>query len=71
MARRHARQKLDVEPVGVELVHAALIDYFQTLQVPRNEWQKLAAQIARTLLDDPGTHARMQRLWARLLEDSQ
>jgi hypothetical protein len=65
VAARHRGQPLELEPVAVELVAAAI----GGLCPARNNsefWRNLTVQVARILMDDPSTFARLNSFWIRL-----
>ena len=65
VAARYRGRPLEIEPVAVELV-AAAIDGFCPAKKNTEFRRHLALQVARTLMDDPSTFARMNALWIRL-----
>jgi hypothetical protein len=65
VADRHRGRPLELEPVGVELV-AAAIDGLCPSKRDSEFWRNVAAQVARILIDDPTTFARLNALWIRL-----
>lgn len=69
VTKRHRGQPVTAEPVGRELVFAALEGQFPS---PHGEgfWQAMASQIARTLFEDPLARQRLERLWASLCEEA-
>jgi|WetSurMetagenome_2_1015567.scaffolds.fasta_scaffold848328_2 hypothetical protein len=65
VAERHRGRPLELEPVAVELVAAAIDGIRPTGKNPAF-WRELTAHVARIMLDDPATFARMNSLWIRL-----
>ncbi|MCC6126793.1 MAG: hypothetical protein IT426_17660 [Pirellulales bacterium] len=65
VAERHRGRPLELEPVAVELV-AAAIDGICPTEKNSDLWRNISAQVARILMDDPSTFARMKSLWIRL-----
>jgi hypothetical protein len=71
VARRLSGQPFSLNPVTVELVKAALIEWIgpgaaRSEPEPGPGWLDIADRIAATLYDDPVTHDRLAALWARL-----
>jgi hypothetical protein len=67
VARRFSGRPVASEPVAAELVYAVLEGHFAVgVSVAGEFWRTAAAQIAQTLLGDPGAKARLERLWTRL-----
>jgi hypothetical protein len=69
VARRHRGEPLSMEPVGAELVEAALRAQYGVTG-PHPLWRSMSLEIARMLLEDPVSSGRLRRLWDRLLESS-
>jgi hypothetical protein len=65
VADRHRGRPLELEPVGVELV-AAAIDGICPSKKDSDFWRSVSLQVARILLDDPTTFARLNALWIGL-----
>jgi hypothetical protein len=65
VADRHRGRPLEFEPVAVELV-AAAIDGLCPAKKNAEFWRNLSAQVARILIDDPSSFARLNALWIRL-----
>jgi hypothetical protein len=65
VADRYRGRPLELEPVAVELV-AAAIDGVCPARKNSEFWRNLSVQVARILMDDPATFARMNSLWIRL-----
>jgi hypothetical protein len=68
LVSRLGRQEFQVEPVGVELVKVLLGRSFETAVGSAAQWEKMAAQIAHALSEDPLAHDRLRGLWLRLSE---
>lgn len=63
VARRYRDRPFELEPVLVELVHAALENQFgSALDSDRH----MSHQIAESLYEDPAAHERLKALWGRL-----
>lgn len=69
VARRHSKLELCVKPVTVELVMAALIDYFKTPQRMAQVWLPVAQNIAETLHEHAVSRRRLASLWNELRAD--
>jgi len=69
VARRHRGQALEADPVASELVFAAMEGHF-AVEHHEEFWRAAAAQIARTLLNDPVAKPRLERFWGRLCEEA-
>jgi hypothetical protein len=65
VADRYRDRPLELEPVAVELV-AAAIDGICPTTKNSEFWRNIALQVARILMDDPSTRTRMNSLWIRL-----
>jgi hypothetical protein len=65
VAERYRGRPLEFEPVAVELV-AAAIDGLCPAKKNTDFWRNLCAQVARILMEDPSTFARMNSFWLRL-----
>jgi len=65
IAARYRGRPLELEPVAVELVTAA-IGGICPAKNNAEFWASIARQVARVLMDDPSTFARMNSLWVRL-----
>jgi hypothetical protein len=65
VAERHRGRPLELEPVAVELVAAAIAGLCPAKK-DTDFWRNLCLQVARTLLDDPASFARMNSFWNRL-----
>lgn len=66
VARRHAGCGTMSEPIAIELVRAVLEGHFLSADDAQGVGPAVAIQIARSLLDDPASKARLQRFWDRL-----
>lgn len=66
VARRFPLEPLSLDPIAIELVHAALKIQSPKFAEPAEAWRNVAANVARTLVEDPVAHARLQRFWSRL-----
>ena len=66
VARRYPNKPLVLEPIGIELVQAALKNYFQKLNIPSEKWQKMIITIACTLFEDSVTRERLKTFWNQL-----
>lgn len=66
VAERHRGRPLELDPVTVDLVDAALRDYFRQGPGGMDEWRQIARRIAETLFEDPAAHGRMEVFWNRL-----
>lgn len=62
VAQRYRGYPFELEPVLVEMVHAALENQFQKTIGDRF----MSRQIAESLFEDPAAHERLKQLWARL-----
>jgi hypothetical protein len=69
VARRYHGQPLAADPVASELVFAALEGRLAG-EHDEGFWRAAAAQVARTLLDDPVAKPRLERFWGRLCEEA-
>jgi hypothetical protein len=65
VAARHRGRPLELEPVAVELV-AAAIDGLCPAKKNSEFWRNVTAQVARILIGDPSSFARLNALWIRL-----
>jgi len=70
VARRLAGQPFVLEPVAIELIQAVVQVQFQKAGLADEQVRAMARQIATTLCDDPPSRARLEALWAALLESS-
>ena len=70
VARRHGPGPLTLDPVAIDLVQAIIVVNYGALRRPPEVWQATAAKIATLLFDSPTTRARLENLWARLLESN-
>jgi hypothetical protein len=68
VAHRRRGQALAQEPVAVELVRAMLGPEFAGLDRTPDRYLAMSAQVAKTLLADPSSRERLERLWQRLCE---
>jgi hypothetical protein len=66
VARRYRGLPLTREPVAVELVLAVVGVFDRVVKYDRDDWRRIAEQVAQTLLEDPPTAERLNRFWARL-----
>ena len=66
VARRYPNKPLVLEPIGIELVQAALNNYAQKLNIPSEKWRKMVVTIACTLFEDPVTRERLKEFWNQL-----
>lgn len=66
VARRYPNKPLVLEPIGIELVQAALKNYFQKLNIPSEKRRKMIITIACTLFEDPVTRERLKTFWNQL-----
>ena len=66
VARRYPNQPLVLEPIGIELVQAALKNYFQKLNISSEKRRKMVISIACTLFEDPVTRERLKKFWNQL-----
>jgi hypothetical protein len=66
VAHAHAGKPLTLEPVAVELVQAMLKSHFNAKTLPPPTMQSAARTIAATLMEDPGSRERLERLWSKL-----
>lgn len=66
VARRYPGEPLALEPMGLELVEAALSSHFRDLEMDSREWKTMVATIAGSLFDDPAAHERLIAFWERL-----
>jgi hypothetical protein len=65
VAARYRGRPLELEPVAVDLV-AAAIDGLCPSRKNGEFWRNVTLQVARLLMDDPSSFARMNALWIRL-----
>jgi hypothetical protein len=56
------------DPVAVELVEAIILVNYGHLKRPPEVWRAVAVKIATLLFESPTSRARLENLWARLLE---
>lgn len=68
VARRHAGQPLELEPVGIELIEALLVAQFPLFASRDTLRARAAKAIAQSLLADPTARVRLENLWASLGE---
>jgi hypothetical protein len=66
VAHRRRGQPLTLEPVAVEMVRALLGPDFANLGRDPDAFLAMTSQIARSLVDDPASFARLAALWKRL-----
>ncbi len=66
VARRYRGHPFELEPVAVELVHAALEAQFETYRSVPRDWRTISARVAETLFEDPVAHEQLEALWKRL-----
>lgn len=67
VAERHRGRPLELEPVAVDLVDAALRDYFRQGPGGMDEWRQISRRVAETLFEDPTARERLEAFWNRLL----
>lgn len=68
VAERYRGRPLELDPIGIELVQAALVEYFRSADVSARDWRTVAGWVAGVLFDDPGSRQRLAVLWSRLQE---
>jgi len=68
VARRYPGAPCALDPIAVELVHAALQERFSAQPRAAALWRDLAETIAQTLWEDPAARGRLELLWAHLAE---
>jgi hypothetical protein len=68
VARRHGPVALTLEPIAVELVEAIILINYGHLRRPPEVWRATASRIASLLFESPVPRARLENLWARLLD---
>lgn len=66
VARQFAGHPLELEPVGVELIFAALKHRMSRGFASDGEIRTIAERVARTLFENPEAHERLSALWVRL-----
>jgi hypothetical protein len=67
VARRHGGA-LAFDPAAIELVEAIILVNYGHLKRPPEVWRAVAVKIATLLFETPTSRARLENLWARLLE---
>lgn len=70
VADRHRGQPFSLNPVTMDLVAAALHEWFAPPAAQQAVWRVIAGRVARTLYDDPRAHERLAALWGRLAMES-
>jgi hypothetical protein len=68
VARRRSPGPLVFDPVAIELVEAIIVVNYGQLRRPPEVWRATAVKIATLLFESPTTRARLENLWARLIE---
>lgn len=68
VARDHRNQLLELDPVGVGLVQAALGTEFRSSLGNEQVWQEMTGSIAASFFADATAHARLVSLWNTLCE---
>lgn len=68
VARRHGAAPFVNDPIAVDLVEAIIQANYGHLRRPPEIWRSTAVRIAAVLCDSPAARARLENLWARLLE---
>ena len=66
VARRLRGMEFELEPVLVELVRATLRRQLKPAWQSEEQLAAVADRVARTLFENPDTHARLKALWDRL-----
>ncbi len=66
VAEKYPGAELGLEPVGLELVSAALEHHFGRLNLSQEAWERMCHRVARSLLEDPLSHDRWLELWEHL-----
>ena len=66
VARRLRGTEFALEPVLVELVRATLRRQLKPAWQSEEQLAAVADRVARTLFENPDTHARLKTLWVRL-----
>ncbi|MDA1017814.1 MAG: hypothetical protein O3A00_25570 [Planctomycetota bacterium] len=65
VAAAHPGAAFELEPVGTELVAAALDEHFGHLKSSPT-WERMCHRLARSLFEDPTSLQRLQQLWQHL-----
>jgi hypothetical protein len=68
VARRHGNVPLAYDPIAVDLVEAIIQVNYGHMKRPPEIWRSTAVRIAAVLFESPAARARLENLWARLLE---
>ena len=66
VARRWRGAEFELEPVLVELVRATLRRQLTPAWQSEKQLAAVADRVARTLFENPDSHARLKALWVRL-----
>lgn len=66
VARRYPDKPLVLEPIGLELVQAALKNHFQKLNIPSEKRREMVITIACTMFGDSVTRERLKKFWNQL-----
>lgn len=65
VAALHPGAAFELEPIGTELVAAALDQHFGHLKTTPT-WEQMCHRLARSLFDDPTSFQRLKQLWQHL-----
>ncbi len=69
VAKRLRGQPWSMDPVAVELVHAALMCQFEMITSIQRDWKPVSTRVTEVLFNDPIVHDRLKTLWTRLSQE--